>query len=240
LSRVAAPEQDIIEVEPAASYEVSIPDRDKRRAYASLESVIFLFQLVMAYAITNAAYVFFTNGSGGYALRPWTSYTPFDVLLFLAFGTLVIPFIHADVLVLKESYETGFDGKGLWPLTDFFLLFLHAALFFALSYTFTGVDQDPLNFFYVAGAILSLNVVWALLGVVIEFKQRKVAIKYVIQNSAAVAAGGYILWSGLPNTTWLLLTVLLARNVVDFAITYNYLFPRAFHFDRRQRRNRGS
>jgi hypothetical protein len=210
-------------------------ERDQRRAEASLDSIVFLFQLLMAFAITNAAYLFFTDGGNTYTLRGWDTYTPFGIIAFLAFGTLIIPFIHADVLVLKESYAKGFTDKGLWPLTDFFLLFLHAALFYALSHTFATLSRDPMDFFYLVGGILSLNVFWAMLGVVIEFKQRKVVIKYVIQNTLAVAAGGYILWARPPHMVGLLLAVLVVRNLVDFAITYNFLFPRAFQFGRGHR-----
>ncbi len=200
-------------------------ESDRNRAEVSLSSLILIFQLLMALAITNSAYAFFTNGSGSYALRPWSTYTPYQVIQLFAFATFIFPFVHADVLVMNDSYRLGFTGKRLQPILDFFILYLHAALFYMLS--FALIDSNNYDFYFITAGILILNVAWAVISFAFDHSRRVVLI-YAGQNTVAVAAGIWTYLSNFPMEKYILVAILLVRNLVDFVFTYDYLFPGAF------------
>jgi hypothetical protein len=196
-------------------------------ARASLDSITFLFQVLMALALTNAAYIYVTGGSGTYALRDWTTFTLYQTLAFVAFVATLIPFAHANVLILKQSYMAGFAGKGLQPVVDFFLLFVEAGIFYALSHALTRIEVDPLSFFYVAGAILVVDVIWALLTFGFD-RSRTIVLVYALLNSATLVLGGLIIAQQVVYLRELLLLILGVRTILDYALTYSFLFPNAF------------
>jgi hypothetical protein len=193
----------------------------------SLDSIVFLFQVLMALAITNGAYVFVTNGSGNYILRPWSSYTLYQTVAFLTFMVTLIPFAHANVIILKQSYGNGFKGAGLKPLIDFFLLFLEAGLFYTWSHALARVDQDPMSFFYIGGAILCVDVFWVLITVGFDQNRRETLV-YALLNSVAIVLGAALIWWNAPYFREVVLLILAIRTVLDFSLTYNLLFPDAF------------
>ena len=196
-------------------------------AERSLDSIVFLFQVLMAFSITNGAYIFVTSGSGGYDLRPWSSFTFYQSLAFLVFVATLIPFAHANVLIFYESYGSGFTDKGLQPLVDFFLLFLEAGIFYALSHASARVDVDYLSFFVVAGAILAVDVMWALITFAFDHK-RTIVLVYAFLNTSTLLLGGLLITQKVAHPRELLLLTLAVRTVLDFALTYTYLFPNAF------------
>lgn len=193
----------------------------------SLESIVFLFQVLMALSLTNGAYIFVTGGNGGYALRPWTSFTLYQSLVFLVFVATLIPFAHANVLIFHQSYGSGFTDKGLQPIVDFFLLFLEAGIFYTLSDALTRIDHDYLSFFYVAGAILIVDVVWALVTYAFD-RTRRVVLVYAILNTATLVLGGLLVSQNTVHPRELLLLTLGIRTTLDYSLTYTFLFPNAF------------
>lgn len=196
-------------------------------AEVSLDSIVFLFQVLVALALTNAAYVFITDGSGGYNLRAWSSYTLYQSLVFVVFVVTLIPFAHANVLILKQSYARGFMGTGLRPFIDFALLFIEAGLFYALSHAVTQVETDFLSFFYIMGAVLVVDVLWAFATFGFDPAHRIVLV-YAVLNSIALGVGVALTYVGSPYLRELLLLTLAIRTTLDFVLTYNLLFPDAF------------
>ncbi len=204
-------------------------------AETSLDSITFLFQVLMALALTNGAYIFLTNGGNTYYLRPWSTFTLYGSLTFAVFVVTLIPFAHASVIILKQSYMAGFGGRGLQPIVDFSLLFLEAAIFYTLSHTLAKIDSDFIDFFYVAGAILAVDVLWGIISFFFEPK-RKVVLFYAALNSITFGLGALTITYNLQNERAILLALLAGRTIIDFATTYNLLFPDALHRAKKQKR----
>lgn len=196
-------------------------------AAASLESIIVLYQVLMALSLTNGAYIFMTGGTGQYALRPWSSFTLFGTLAFLAFVVTLVLFTHTNILILRQSYTSGFDGMGLQPIIDFALLFIVAGVFYMLSHTLTRIDQDFLSYFYVLGALFAIDIFWALVTFAFD-RSRRMVLVYALLNSAAPALGALFIAYHVVYLRELLLATLVARTLVDYVLTYDYLFPGAF------------
>jgi hypothetical protein len=152
-----------------------------------------------------------------------------EVLAFVVSITLLLQFMHVNVLILRKSYRAGFAGRGIQPLFDFILLFAQSIAFYLLSHTFTQVRSDQSPFFGVIAAILVLDICWLLISFLFE-PARKVVLWFVLQNAVTLGLGALLLSLRVAGV-WVL-GMLIARNVLDFALSYNTLFPGAF---RRQR-----
>jgi hypothetical protein len=200
---------------------------DEERSRESLDTVIFVFQILMALALTNGAFLFFTRGGTSYILRPFSSYSVYDIAVFLLFASALILFIHGDVLVLRGAYRSGFSNKKLMPIIDFVLLFIHSALFYMLSHTLATIDSRPLDFYEVLAIILGINVCWAVISAIFD-KERRVALIYASQNTIALIAGIVIFAFQPPGLKVWLAVALGARNLADIILTYDFFFPNAF------------
>jgi hypothetical protein len=205
----------------------------------SLDSIVFLFQLLMALALTNGAYIFLTAASAAYKLRPWDSYTVFGTAAFFVFVATLIPFVHANVIILKQGYGSGFKDRGIQPFVDFVLLFVESGIFYILSFALATIDEDMLQYFSITGVILAIDVLWALLTFSFD-RRHKVVLIYALLNRCTVAAGTVEILLDAPHLRWALLGTVLVRTSLDYGLTYNLLFPGAFSAIGQSTRSQGA
>ncbi|MEO7000641.1 MAG: hypothetical protein ABI068_02450, partial [Ktedonobacterales bacterium] len=156
----------------------------------SLETLLFLYQVLVALAMTNGMFVFFTGGTGTYELRPWDSYTPLECGLFAIFIATLTLFAHTNSLIIHLHYRDGFGGKGLQPIVDYGPLFVQAGFFYVLSHTFAEAQKttDPLIFFKIMALLFVFDVVWALASVALEPTEWR-TLSYGLLNMAVTAIG---------------------------------------------------
>lgn len=195
---------------------------------ASVDTLVDVYKVLVALALTNGAYIFVTNGGSSYVLRPWSSYTVFDIAAFLVFVATLVVFAHINILVVWQSYAEGFTNKRLMPLVDYSLLLLSGGIFYVLSHTLAEIDQQPYNFFYVLGGLLLLDIVWTLLSFVFEHK-RAILLFYTGLNGFTVGLAVLCLVARISYLPAVLLGLAIVRLLLDIAVSYNTMFPGAFH-----------
>ncbi len=229
------------EVSPNVATQEAIQDEEAEKhrkksevemAQASLETVIFFFQLLMALGLTDGFFIFLSGGSGSYNLRTWSSYSLYEIGVFVVFVTLLIQFMHVDALLLRGTYKDGFIGKKLQPFCDFFLLFIQSGMFYALGHSLTQITSAPWTFFFILNAILIFNIFWgSFIFLFFERKQpekRAVLFKFSILNLLTIGTSVALYVSAIPMARELLVIALLIRNAVDFYFSHPVMFPGAF------------
>ena len=211
-------------------------------AAVSLETLLFLYQVLVALAISNGMFVFFTDGSGTYVLRPWSSFNLLECGLFLIFIATLTLFAHTNTVLIHKNYMHGFHGAKLRPIVDYWPLFIQAGIFYVLSHTFAQAQQrnDPLAFYKIMAVLFAFDILWAFASFCLKpAKQRTKSDRNILYygalNTVATAAGiGLYILSVRYQTPLLvnylqyfLLGILTVRLLIDYSITYDFLFPGA-------------
>lgn len=194
----------------------------------SLETLLFLYQVLVALAMTNGMFVFFTGGTGTYELRSWDSYTPLECGLFAIFIATLTLFAHTNSLIIHLHYRAGFGGKGLRPIVDYGPLFVQAGFFYVLSHTFAEAQKttDPLIFFKIMALLFVFDVIWALASVALDPSEWR-TLSYGLLNMTVTGIGIALYFEQVSHLAYWLLGLLVARYIVDYILTYNFIFPGA-------------
>src|SRR5271165_565840 len=166
-----------------------IRDEQSPLSGVSLDSIKFLYQVIMALALTNGVYLFVTKGQG-YNYISLSDHSFSDYLIFVIFISTVILFSHGTVIILHQSYGEGYKNQGIKPLVDFFFRFFEAGIFYIMSLTLANLN-DSINFFQVMALLLIINVGWSLVTITFDARKPIVTI-YAIMNSLTVIIG--IVW----------------------------------------------
>jgi len=218
--------------EQSASSSASLSDAEhelpRSHERISLETLLFLYQVLVALAMTNGMFVFFTGGTGTYELRSWDSYTPLECGLFAIFIATLTLFAHTNSLIIHLHYRAGFTGKGLRPIVDYGPLFIQAGFFYVLSHTFAEAQKttDPLIFFKIMALLFVFDVVWALASVALDPSEWR-TLSYGLLNMTVTAIGVALYIEQFANLAYWLLGLLVGRYIIDYILTYNFIFPGA-------------
>lgn len=207
---------------------------------ASLEVLVFLFEIFMIVAFTDGAALFLFDRKTMLP-RDIDTFNLLDAGLFIAFVLTSLKFAHSSLMYLQRKYnsnlaennhQSGFKNKRWQPSADFFLLFIQAGILYVVSHTFAEIDQAHMQFFILFGVFFSFDVFWSVV-MWYQDKDRAELRLFALINAAAILLGllalmvttAFQLYTWLA---WLLLGILLLRDLVDYKLSYRYLFPGAF------------
>jgi hypothetical protein len=207
-------------------------------ARASLDILIFLFEILMALAITDGA-MLFLFGNPTSVLQD--TFDPLGIGLFIAFVLSSLRFAHGSLMYMQRKYRSdlhrndaqpGFTQKRLQPLLDFFFLFIQAGTLYLVSHTFAQLIEPYTQFFVLMAIFFAIDVVWCLVIWPLD-PQRTELLEFAALNSATIVVGLLFTWLfvSIGRDTWLpaiFLGILLVRGTVDYWRSYQYLFPGAF------------
>ena len=123
----------------------------------SIKGLVNLYTVVIGAALSIAV-VGVINVNDGLA-----SVSGASVMLFMAFVFTLFPFFHGALRHLDDAYLENNSAhiKRSALVIDFSLLFLHALSFLALS----QLLKRPVDFVWLLGVVLSIDVVWGLFTV---------------------------------------------------------------------------
>lgn len=177
---------------------------------------VFIFQLLIGFALTNGTYLFFSDANGG--LRPWNSY---ELTQGLAFSLLVAA---ATIRVFDFTASMQFNYKHHYPfrggaalfLADSFLGITSALLFYVLSLTLAYRRFDLFAYLSVFGAILLLEASSAALNLSFTRYHRLRYLLVVLLNIFTIAAAVGLWFLKIPRIELVLLLVMTTRVLIDY------------------------
>lgn len=203
---------------------------------ASLEVLVFLFEIFMIVAFTDGAALFLFDRKTMLP-REIDTFNLLDVGLFIAFVLTSLKFAHSSLMYLQRKYrsdleknnhQSGFKEKGWQPSADFFFLFIQAGILYVVSHTFAEIDQAHMKFFILFGLFFSVDVLWSVV-MWYQDKDRAELLLFAIINAATLLLGLLVLVTTVFQlyiwSAWLLLGILLLRDLVDYTLSYRNLFP---------------
>ena len=198
----------------------------EQRIARSVDSLQKIYSVVIALAVGQAIQTFLID-------RPAGTLAAAAVVLgrtpaFLALLAILVPFYHGmnrhlDAAYIERPQEQRAEAALLF---DFVVFFFESCLLFAVAYSV----GPGLAAFAFLGALLAVDVLWALVSHWIHYTRDKPGIfSWAAINAAAIVLGLFVGLTEYYSTTaksWLLLVIAIARTVFDYWFYWQFYFPR--------------
>jgi hypothetical protein len=190
-----------------------------QRAVDSLQKI---YAVVIALAISQAIQSLLKDPSNGSLFTPKESLI--GLPMFVAFLATLVPFWHGMNRHLDRCYleKEGRVNQGAM-LFDFAIFFLEATILFAAGWML----HSGIRGFVALGALLVVDSVWGFISHQIHFPDQPSHVrKWAAINGAAIFLA--ILVGFLPYhqfTPYVLMSVALARTIVDYTVCWKFYFP---------------
>lgn len=194
----------------------------ERTVRSTVESLEWIYGVVIALSISEAFMQFALNQDSGVAGIRWDRFLPLCSLLLL-----VVPFYHGMSRYFCDMYDGSKidEHYGPWLLVDLLVFTVEAGLFFVLA---RSLSKSLWFQFNVAVAILLF---WDVLWGALVWKYRTSVISFwVIVNLCTIPFLVAILLGFRESTSWwptsLASFVILVRTVADYWWGWRFYFPR--------------
>lgn len=196
--------------EDQASAKVTVP--------APLEYLKGLYTFVATLALQEAVQQVITS-------PPDVTFRWHTLPLVVAFLFILVPFYHGALRHLDELYGAEADAsqpRGIMML-DFSLLFIEAALLFALA----RLIAAPHSFGWALAVLLGVDVIWAILITTLTRQELLHESNWVRVNSVTLPCLIGLVWlgQGFPWFLGALAALAVLRTVVDYWLSWRYYFP---------------
>jgi hypothetical protein len=202
------------------------------------ETLKWIWVIVMALAVERAieTFIFYIDpNTGAEIVKDWQHIHLNDALLFIIFIVTIVRFYHGDSRYLDRTYLES-QLRAVDPklysarnrFTDFYLLLIHAFLFYVLA-----ASQRNFSLFFLTYTTLILfNSIW--LGIMYLRAPNKKDVRYprnwAINNIIHVClfVGLYLLTNRLEASYShiVFFTLVISNTFLDYFTTWPYYFPR--------------
>lgn len=216
----------------------TISEASKEVLRNSHSTIKWIWTIVMALAVEKAIETFIyciDPMTGAEVIRDLQNFYIRDFLLFITFIFTIVRFYHGDCRYIDMTYlESWFKASDPESAPsprsrffDFYLLVLHAILFYALA----ASQRYFFYFFNIYASLLLINSIW--LSTIYLRSSNKKNVRYprnwAINNVVHLCflAGLYFLTDGLaaPCAYIVFFSIAVSNSFFDYLTTWSYYFP---------------